>query len=326
MLLILGLIGCTSGSGCDDTGAGEDRVKIVDWHVNDAAAGVELHAVDLHDGDGFAVGAHGAVVHGTEGGETWQPVDTIATDDLNGVWRGDGNAAFIVGDGGFVLKHAGSGDAPTFEPVELGTTRDLWAVAIDGEDGVILGDNALFRTDDGGSSWHDESLEGARLRTAAIAATADVWAVGDFGLIEHFDGDGWGLVDVGTTDDLVAVAFYDADHGLIGSESALWATTDGGETWLPATPTGEGLTGLIAANGDDYVASGDGGTVFRSEDGATTWLDIEASGIAGLTGISGFEDNSMPGTQLAAVGPGGEVLIYGSRFEDQPVTGDWSCP
>ena len=106
-----------------------------------------------------------------------------------------------------------------------------WAVSPEGR---------LQRSTDAGKTWEAvPMLEGSSFH-AVSAVGRDVWAGGDHGLLCHSsDGGGhWTEVKpvfLGTalTADIVHIEFLDARHGrLTTANQEIWATTDGGATWL----------------------------------------------------------------------------------------------
>jgi photosystem II stability/assembly factor-like uncharacterized protein len=108
------------------------------------------------------------------------------------------------------------------------------------------GVTTTYRTDDGGDHWRRLALpagaEGVQ-PTFADASHGWVWDPSPRGLYRTGDGgDHWRLLDAAGLSGLepapVAFRFLDATHGwavpAVGPEApALFATTDGGETWTP---------------------------------------------------------------------------------------------
>lgn len=317
-LLIFG--GCTGSNTCDPT---TQQVKYVDWHLAEVGTTADLNSVQLVTGNGWIVGSDGVVGWTDDGGENWTVGSVGTTTALWDVARSDAAIGLIVGDGGAIYAATGDGSFD-FTRVDAGTAANLFAIDVDGRNGVVAGDGVLARTTNGGQTF-DTTEVGGTFRAITLANAAP-WAVGDNGAVATWDGSQWSLRDIGSIADLDAVAFMDADHGVIGGSGEVWITSDGGAHWTAASaPPAEPLTSAVG--GFALLATGDGGTVYRSEDFGDTWLDLHATGVAGLRGISTYEDQTMPNTQIIAAAPGGQAAVYGSRFEDEVVDPGWNdCP
>jgi hypothetical protein len=319
-LAVVLLAGCPTG---DDTCEGEpERVKYVDWHANTVGTGADLHAIQLFGGSGWVVG-DGVAAWTDDGGETWTPGSFAGDTTISDIARGDTATGLVVGDGGLILS-VNSDNRFEVTTVATDFTNDLFAIDLVGNDGAIAGDGVLLRTTNAGASFESAPMDGT-FRAVTVSGPAP-WAVGDAGAAATWDGTQWSPVDVGSSADLDAVVFMDADHGVIAGSGEVWVTDDGGDSWRAATtPPDEALTSAIG--GFALLATGAAGTVYRSEDFGDSWLPIFASGVAGIGGISTFEDDTMPNTQIVVAAPGDQVLVYGSRFEQEVVDPGWAgCP
>jgi len=108
---------------------------------------------------------------------------------------------------------------------------------------------------------------------------------------------------------IVALDMLDVNHGWALSDSAVLRTTDGGLTWLNATPAGVGSVGASASSffqttNSAWVvignADGTSGTLYHTTDGGSTWATA-AVPFAGAT--LQFLDASN-GIALAPLGAG----------------------
>ncbi len=317
-MIALAWFACSAPATCDSAA---DDVKIVDWHTVEVGAGGDLHGVSLVDGAGFVVGAGGAGAFTTDGGETWV-AGAIGTTALFDVARTDDELGIAVGAGGTIRAAQADSDF-TWSTVTSGTSADLFAIDLIGQNGAIAGDGVLLRSTDAGASWSVFTLAGTF--RAVTLANATPWAVGDAGVAAHWDGAAWQTAAI-TTADLAAVAFVDADHGVAAGDGEVWVTSNAGASWQPAeaAPT-EALT-AITTGGGALLATGATGTIYRSQDNGQTWIGIHPSGIVGLAGISVYEDNTMPNSQIVIPAPEDRVVVYGSRFETADVSDRWGCP
>lgn len=85
----------------------------------------------------------------------------------------------------------------------------------------------------------------------------------------------WQQQDSGTTVDLAAVDFVDADIGWsVGQQGTILRTGDGGRTWSSQrSGTSVDLFDVHFVDATTGWASGVGGTVLRTTDGGVTWAD-----------------------------------------------------
>jgi photosystem II stability/assembly factor-like uncharacterized protein len=111
-----------------------------------------------------------------------------------------------------------------------------------------------------------------------FASEADIWIVGDFGLMLHSpDGGGsWERIDAGTTRALYDVSFADAEHGwVVGASGTILATADGGQTWtVQESGTTEDLLAVQFLDASHGFAAGLFATALATTDGGATWEDI----------------------------------------------------
>src|SRR5215813_5290188 len=139
---------------------------------------------------GAAVGDQGRIVRITnaEGVPPNFPVITTqtsgTTQTLNGIHMLDADAAWVVGDGGTILKTTNGGG--TWTPQPSGVTTNLRDVHfIDASRGWAVGDGGLILgTTDGGNFWYPEaSGVTSNLRSVHFATAAAGYAAGGNGVI-----------------------------------------------------------------------------------------------------------------------------------------------
>jgi photosystem II stability/assembly factor-like uncharacterized protein len=149
------------------------------------------------------------------------------------------------------------------------SAQDGWAL---GHSGVLL------RTHDGGQTWTrrmDGKQAAALVLNAARASGAQGAALAD---AER-------MVADGPSKPLLDLHFFDARHGLlVGAFGLLFATEDGGQSWLPAqqriaNPLGKHLY-AIAGDGATCLIAGEQGAVYRSTDMGKTFTAL-ATGYEG---------------------------------------------
>ena len=174
------------------------------------------------------------------------------------------------------------------------------------------------------------------LRGLWVNADADVYAVGDGGLILHYDGAAWSKVDGPTRS---ALPVTDTFNGVWASGAELFIVAQQGESFrfnnswatIPAIPCMFGaceLFGIWGIDAQNVYAVGQGGTIARL--GGAAWQPMMSAAVGVLASIHG-----RSASDLYAVGGAGEIQRYnGSSWQDAPATpvmglrfnGVWTSP
>jgi len=232
----------------------------------------------------FVAAASGGVWKTVNAGATWTPVfdsqgsysiGCIVLDPKNPltVWVGSGenNSQRSVSYGDGVYRSDDGGKS--WKNVGLKTSEHIGRIAIDPKDSNIVyvaaqgplwgpgGDRGLFKTTDGGKTWKQI------LKISENTGVTDV------------------AIDPRDSNTLYAAAYQRRRHmwTLVngGPESALYKSTDGGETWnklragLPTTEMGRIGISISPANPDVIYATVEAadrkGGIFRSSDRGGSW-------------------------------------------------------
>lgn len=205
-----------------------------------------------------AVGAGTAnVLRSTDGGTTWAATaaDPFAADE---------NIMAIV-----------------CFPINRTTNRVL--CVRDGDAAAAL---EVAYTDDAGATWTNATV-GATLNEAGTGPQClfafdmeHIWLCTDDGNVFFSDDGGATWTDQGAlgasgANALQAVWFEDYNLGVaVGAADTVIVTDDGGATWTAATATGGGNTNntvQIFDRGQHIIVGDNGGDMYHSFDGATTW-------------------------------------------------------
>ncbi len=235
---------------------------------------------------------------------------------------------------------------PAFQDQPSGTTASFRGVsAVSGSVAWVAGSKgAVLRTIDGGTSWESLQIpDSSDLDFRDVHAESDqlayVLSAGPGPLSKLFKttdgGKTWTLLLTNPDEKgfLDAIAFWDADHGLImgdpvDGQFVILRTDDGGKTWErrptpPALPGEGGFAAsgaclIVSGRNDAWFATGGKGAarVFRSTDQGRTWQvaatpvrnDIPTAGIYGLAihgrhliAVGGSYDNPNDNTATAAL-------------------------
>ena len=127
-------------------------------------------------------------------------------------------------------------------------------------------------------------LASKTLLLAVTKADGKLVAAGDRGIIlTSADGEHWQQVPSPVTQTLTAVSFADPDHGwVVGHDSAILHTADGGATWQLQNfqpQDSKPLLSVLALDPQHALAVGAYGTFLETTDGGAHWNAVDAPAI-----------------------------------------------
>ncbi len=205
---------------------------------------IGLHFVDKDTG--WAVGASGAIIKTTNGGEDWTIAETPVTNLLLKVHSYNSQIVIATGYDGIILRSTDGGENFAQVTSGVGTGIDLWGVQMVNDTiGWICGlYNTLLKTADGGITWQ------------SVAA----------GLNQHY----W------------SPSFLNENYGMIACGGGkILKTTDGGVNWAQLQ-AGDDRTlytidiidslHIVAAGERRLEIQYEGGKNVYSSDGGATWI------------------------------------------------------
>jgi len=251
-----------------------------------------LHAVQFVDkSEGWAVGDDGVVWHTIDGGKNWERQPTGVRASLRGVHFVNPFTGWVAGridlpggksegvllvthDGGAEWKRVLPGTLPGLNGVRF--VRDLEGYAYG--DGSDQHPSGVFRTEDGGKTWHP--LNGPRTTT---------WRAGAFAPT--------------------------GEAALAGAWNRL-ATVKNSRVIASAVDSlgGRAVTGLYF-NGKQGLAVGQGGLILHSDgDHGTTWGFVELKGLESVRPAWDLHAVAGHGDKVWAVGRPGSALLHSPDF------------
>lgn len=190
---------------------------------------------------------------------------------------GFGSTAWVAGNGGFILKNAGSGwmaatatgaTSVDFEAIWASSTTDVYVVGLQFSASSVDTPSIYHSVD--GTNFTIQTAPtlpfNAFLTAVWGSRTTDVYAVGTKGSIIHTDGSGtWSVQTSGTTNDLFGIFGTSAnDVFVVGTNGTILHSTGDG-TWLEQNSgTTHDLVGVWAASPSDVWAVGKGGTIIHA--------------------------------------------------------------
>jgi len=226
-----------------------------------------------------------------DGGHTWTRIDTPMSD--LGILR-----SFHFEENGQVGWIAGGVFYPMEKPWDC--LNNARGILKDGSPGCLNG--AIFRTDDGGLTWREQSTTKriGRFMSINFVDANHGWVAGDAGVLHTTDGGNtWrddrfkkGCESYYEVQDIypMRISFSDQKNGLLLFDSGFVAkSADGGKTWC-------GLADLRSVSPDEcyperpgrfddiaFKDAGHGialdchGVMYESSDGGATWQKVEDS-------------------------------------------------
>lgn len=153
---------------------------------------LEFEIFDIHflnQDKGFASGSYGNIVHSSDGGMTWQSDFKYSDIDILAIHFTDSINAWACGSKNSVLlgKYNGSGLQWTVTKIFSEPAGFIWRdiFFIDDRTGWVVGNaGAVYKSDDGGTSWVKESTETiSNLNAIHMVDGQKGWIAGNEGAI-----------------------------------------------------------------------------------------------------------------------------------------------
>lgn len=277
----------------------------------------------FHGGDGqrwIAPEEPGAIWYLTDSGAATSIPSTVSVALRAAAGVRNGSVAYMVGDGGAVVRWNGQTPTRLSRAVSYGRLTGMWGCAVNdlwavGDEGALLHWN--------GVSWQLVPVTRGSLRAIHGRSCSDIWAVGDAGTILRFNGTQWTALAPPT-----GAANLNSVFAMPGR--TVWAVGDGGFAMVHdgtnqqslMTSLGKNLQGVWGANdndvwivGDDGISAHYTGTFSTPLNGSTATLrtvtgtstgDVWAGGEQGT--LLRFVDNSWVPENLVSITTADTVL------------------
>jgi photosystem II stability/assembly factor-like uncharacterized protein len=230
-----------------------------------------LTTIATADGQLWAGGHDGVIVHSADGGQTWK------------AQRRD------------PFQLAPQEDPADHDPQQGSPVLDI--LFLDANKGIAIGANSLMLlTQDGGVTWTPKQAlpVSEAPKTEPVANEAGVFSQDQLTLGEETDPHFNSIARTGS-----------GALVIVGERGTYLRSRDGGENWQKvAFPYAGSMFGVLAWDGDHILAFGLRGNVYESEDLGDTWHKV-ASGISSSL-IGG---QALPGGGAVLVGSNGVFLI-----------------
>jgi len=238
------------------------------------------------EGEAWVPGTGGTLLYTDDGGVSWRPQAVPTTADLRAIGTQDSGPVFVGGDGVFLTSSdtgahwtqigdgtvsiraiAAAQQAPTvlaigedgalfsFEDNQLvnrGSFAGARAIAVspDGRSAIMVGDQLISRSSDGGRSWTPlANSGGVRFDDVRLDETGQAIAVGTGGAVARISAAGGVTVQRVGTADLHTVHLAENDDPetaagyAAGEGGSVFITLDGGKTWRAGPNVGRTVLG-----------------------------------------------------------------------------------
>jgi len=141
-------------------------------------------------------------------------------------------------------------------------------------------------------AWHTvASGVSTSLNSSYVLNEGDIWAVGDGGIILHYDGTSWTSSESGVTEDLKDVYFVDATHGYVVGTSGTILFYDGSSWTTQSSGINSDLLGVSFADADKGVAVGAGGKIVVYNTGI--WSETTSSIETDIYDVAMVSENNI---------------------------------
>ena len=286
-----------------------------------------LNDIDFTDNqNGWIVGDSGIVLHSENGGETWKQQTCPIEEHLSAIDFVDSKSGWICSKNS-ILHTTNSGEKwevkytedlgdGYFSDIRFLDTNTGWVV---GCHGFLGSKGVLLKTENGGDTWQQVSLNGLpKLTNISILDEHNIWVCGFGGtiLLSTDRGLTWENrnLNISPAPSLTTIQFVDQCNGWTSSRDdwlGFFRTMDGGNTWVRRSKESLSIFGvqtfffIDSLNGWLATFPGAGYAIAKTTDGGQNWefqLDMGISRIHSFCFI-----NRETGW---AVGLEGDILLY----------------
>lgn len=226
------------------------------------------------------VGERGLVQRSTDGGTTWDTIDSGVPRTLCAVTFTDERTGWAAGHGAIILRTSDGGKS--WQHQFTGEDEEspfLDILALSGGHVIAVGAFGMYyESHDDGATWEQRWVldEDAHLNRITQARDGTLWLAGEFGtLLKSTDqAETWETLSTGEDGSLYGVLpLTNGDLLAYGLRGRIYYSTDEGETWARSDTPGTGLlmTGVELSSARTIIVAGQGRTMWTSRDNGRTF-------------------------------------------------------
>ncbi len=283
------------------------------WQAASFVNNATVSAYDLsfiNDQNGWLAGDSGLTAKTSDGGGSWQTLNSGTETPLQGVYFINGQIGWAVGNDGVIIATADGG--ASWSAQTSGASDDLQDVFFfDATTGVAGGRyGTILRTTDGGAGWNPQTSNTDHMIKTFYFINADTgWAGCSWGtyLRTYNGGQTWIAQDLASREHINSIFFIDKTTGWLCTESgSVYKSTSGGTAWIKQSITAtDALYDIQFTSSDTGWVCGRDEHLFKSTDGGETWQLQALPAGAEIWGLN------FPDAQHGwIVGTSGTVLAY----------------
>ena len=246
------------------------------WSAQDYGANYVFTSLAFVNPDtGFIAGwgpFGGFILKTLDGGELWNlffacDFNACYSDDYYGIRFLDANTGYIVGENGAILKTTDGGKFWTDQSLASMYYRLNSVDFVNADTGFVAGANGrILKTVNGGTVW--DTLTSGTIKPLNAIHFVDAhtgYVAGNGGTLRKtMDGGAtWKAQTCGKAWSLHSISFTDRNTGFAAGDSAIYATADGGDSWILQAGVSQNLLSLHFLNSHTGWAVGSGGAILK---------------------------------------------------------------
>ncbi|MCB0712128.1 MAG: T9SS type A sorting domain-containing protein [Ignavibacteriae bacterium] len=284
------------------------------WSQKSKSSGdILLDAIGAADSSHImAVSLKGDLLWTRDAGHTWGMSKTGPATVLRRVIYPSPNLALLIG--GTVFRSTDQGE--TWTNVEPPAGKFLQGGdMLDERRGMIVGNQVILRTDDGGVTWDiDTTSVGTDLYAVSMYDSLHAFAVGKRGAMYRTEdgGESWQFVETEFTAHFYHVQYFSSGELVVGHNKGIVRSSDHGKTWsIHNLPNGQSCFGWASVSPEVAMCAMDLGLAMKTTDGGKTW-NAERHNIESASGGAGhmYSIAMLDEKTIYLAGGGGSIVRY----------------
>lgn len=233
---------------------------------------------------GNSTAGNGGIWYSNDGGQTWNGSDinnkimycAYAHPDAGTLLAGGKYGIYESTDGGATWSQIAY---PSTTIIGLGMQKSNTDLMIAG----IASNQGVRYSNDGGANWNATNLTQGYMKDFAVSDAAPdrmllaVSGNDGSGLYSSTDGASWTAINPAGSGQCYGIYAdpTDADFLLLGAETGIYKSVDGGANWTQQLSTSNFARGIVTFDGKFYTVVYNG-SIYESADNGDTWTDAGA--------------------------------------------------